>query len=426
LDIWLFILLFAFLFSSLPIFGCLALSAYVSILLFSDIPQVIMAQRMFAGMNNFTLMAIPFFILAADLMRFGGISRRLIDFANTLVGWITGGLAMAGVLACTFFAAISGSSPATVAAIGSLMIPALIKAGYDKGFSVGLITTAGSLGILIPPSFTFILFGAVTGTSIGELFLAGFIPGIFLSILFVIYCYINAKRQGYTPAPKPKLKELFVAFKRASWGLGMPFLIIGGIYGGIFTPTEAAAVAVAYGFLVGIFVYKELDFAQIKKILCSAGLLSGSLLLITAGASCFSWLIASQGLPTKLAEGVLGFSQNPVVVLLLFNILLLVTGSFLDGASTVIILGALLASIAQKLGVDPVHFGVIMVVNMEIGMMTPPVGLNIFVGSGISKMPLMKVVKSVIPTVLIMLVGLLIITYVPKLSLWLPELFYAK
>jgi len=381
---------------------------------------------MFAGMNNFTLMAIPFFILAADLMRFGGISRRLIDFANSLVGWITGGLAMTGVLACTFFAAISGSSPATVAAIGSLMIPALIKAGYDKGFSVGLITTAGSLGILIPPSITFILFGAVTGTSIGELFLAGFIPGIFLSILFVIYCYINAKRRGYTPAPKPKLKELYVAFKRASWGLAMPIMILGGIYGGIFTPTEAAAVAVAYGFFVGIFIYKELDFATIKKILCSAGLLSGSLLLITAGASCFSWLIASQGLPTKLAAGVLGFSQEPVVVLLLFNLLLLVTGSFLDGASTVIILGALLASIAQKLGVDPVHFGVIMVVNMEIGMMTPPVGLNIFVGSGISKMPLMKVVKSVIPTVLIMLVGLLIISYVPKLSLWLPELFYAR
>jgi C4-dicarboxylate transporter DctM subunit len=333
---------------------------------------------------------------------------------------------MAGVMACAFFAAISGSSPATVAAIGSLMIPALIQAGYDKYFSVGLLTTAGSLGILIPPSITFILYGAVTGTSIGELFIAGFLPGIFFSILFMIYCYIHAKRRGHMPSPRPSLKEVWVAFRGASWGLGMPVLILGGIYTGVFTPTEAAAVAVAYGFVVGVIVYRELGWKEVKDIFCSTGLLSSSLLLITAGASSFSWLIASQGLPTRIAGTILDISQNPAWVLFLINILLLITGCFLDGASAVIILAPLLYSVVTKLGVDPVHFGVIMIVNMEAGMMTPPVGLNLFVGSGISKMPLMEVVRAVIPTLLIMIAGLFFLTYVPEISLLLPKLFYGK
>jgi C4-dicarboxylate transporter DctM subunit len=425
-EVWVFIFLFALLFLTLPIFASLACCVLITLLTLTDIPSVIVAQRMFSGMDNFTLMAIPFFILAADLMRFGGISQRLIEFARVLVGWVSGGLAMAGVMACAFFAAISGSSPATVAAIGSLMIPALIQAGYDKYFSVGLLTTAGSLGILIPPSITFILYGAVTGTSIGELFIAGFLPGIFFSILFMIYCYIHAKRRGHMPSPRPSLKEVWVAFRGASWGLGMPVLILGGIYTGVFTPTEAAAVAVAYGFVVGVIVYRELGWKEVKDIFCSTGLLSSSLLLITAGASSFSWLIASQGLPTRIAGTILDISQNPAWVLFLINILLLITGCFLDGASAVIILAPLLYSVVTKLGVDPVHFGVIMIVNMEAGMMTPPVGLNLFVGSGISKMPLMEVVRAVIPTLLIMIAGLFFLTYVPEISLLLPKLFYGK
>ena len=425
-EVWVFIFLFALLFLTLPIFASLACCVLITLLTLTDIPSVIVAQRMFSGMDNFTLMAIPFFILAADLMRFGGISQRLIEFARVLVGWVSGGLAMAGVMACAFFAAISGSSPATVAAIGSLMIPALIQAGYDKYFSVGLLTTAGSLGILIPPSITFILYGAVTGTSIGELFIAGFLPGIFFSILFMIYCYIHAKRRGHMPSPRPSLKEVWVAFRGASWGLGMPVLILGGIYTGVFTPTEAAAVAVAYGFVVGVIVYRELGWKEVKDIFCSTGLLSSSLLLITAGASSFSWLIASQGLPTRIAGTILDISQNPAWVLFLINILLLITGCFLDGASAVIILAPLLYSVVTKLGVDPVHFGVIMIVNMEAGMMTPPVGLNLFVGSGISKMPLMEVVRAVIPTLLIMIAGLFFLTYVTEISLLLPKLFYGK
>jgi len=425
-ELWVFLFLFALLFLTLPIFASLACCVLIAILALTDIPSVIVAQRMFSGMDNFTLMAIPFFILAADLMRFGGISERLIAFAKVLVGWISGGLAMAGVMACAFFAAISGSSPATVAAIGSLMIPALIEAGYDRYFSVGLLTTAGSLGILIPPSITFILFGAVTGTSIGELFIAGFLPGIFFSILFMIYCYVHARRRGHHPSSKPTLREVWVAFKGASWGLGMPVLILGGIYTGVFTPTEAAAVAVTYGFVVGTVVYRELGWKQVKEIFCSSGLLSASLLLITAGASSFSWLIASQGLPTRIASTILDFSQNPIWVLFLINILLLITGCFLDGASAVIILAPLLYSMVTKLGVDPVHFGVIMIVNMEVGMMTPPVGLNLFVGSGISKLPLMEVAKAVIPTLLIMIGGLFFLTYVPEISLLLPKLFYGK
>jgi C4-dicarboxylate transporter, DctM subunit len=425
-EVWVFIILFALLFLTLPIFASLACCVLIAIFTLTDIPSVIVAQRMFSGIDNFTLMAIPFFILAADLMRFGGISQRLIQFAKVLVGWISGGLAMAGVMACAFFAAISGSSPATVAAIGSLMIPALIGAGYDRYFSVGLLTTAGSLGILIPPSITFILYGAVTGTSIGELFIAGFLPGLFFSILFMVYCYIHAKRHGHKPSPRPSLNEVWIAFKGAAWGLGMPILILGGIYTGVFTPTEAAAVAVAYGFIVGVIVYRELGWKEVKEIFCSSGLLSASLLLITAGASSFSWLIASQGLPTRIAGTILDISQNPVWVLFLINILLLITGCFLDGASAVIILAPLLYSVVTKLGVNPVHFGVIMIVNMEVGMMTPPVGLNLFVGSGISKMPLMEVVRAVIPTLLIMIVGLFFLTYVPEISLFLPKLFYGK
>jgi C4-dicarboxylate transporter DctM subunit len=425
-EAWLFIILFALLLLTLPIFAALACAVSITLVLFTDTPSVIVAQRMFSGMDNFTLMAIPFFILAADLMRFGGISHRLVNFAQVLVGWISGGLAMAGVLACAFFAAISGSSPATVAAIGSLMIPVLIDAGYNRHFSVGLLTTSGSLGILIPPSITFIIYGAVTGTSIGELFVAGFLPGAFFSFLFMIYCYVHAKRNNHYPAPRPSLIELWKAFREAAWGLGMPFLILGGIYTGIFTPTEAAAVAVTYGFFVGKVIYRELGWPQVKQIFCSTGLLSASLLLITAGASSFSWLIASQGVPSRIATTILDFSQNPVFILFLINLLLLITGCFLDGASAVIILAPLLLSIVTKLGVDPVHFGVIMVVNMEVGMMTPPVGLNLFVGSGISKMPLMGVVRAVIPTLLIMIAGLFFITYVPDLSLILPRLFYAK
>jgi len=425
-EVWVFVFLFGLLFLTLPIFASLACCVLIAILTLTDVPSVIVAQRMFSGIDNFTLMAIPFFILAADLMRFGGISQRLIQFAKVLVGWISGGLAMAGVMACAFFAAISGSSPATVAAIGSLMIPALIGAGYDKYFSVGLLTTAGSLGILIPPSITFILYGAVTGTSIGELFIAGFLPGIFFSILFMIYCYVHAKRRGHQPSPRPSLKEVWVAFKGASWGLGMPVLILGGIYTGVFTPTEAAAIAVAYGFIVGVVVYRELGWKEVKEIFCSSGLLSASLLLITAGASSFSWLIASQGMPTRIAGTILDISQNPIWVLFLINILLLITGCFLDGASAVIILAPLLYSVVTKLGVNPVHFGVIMIVNMEVGMMTPPVGLNLFVGSGIAKMPLMQVARAVLPTLLIMIAGLFFLTYVPEISMLLPKLFYGK
>lgn len=419
-------LLFGLLLLTLPIFAALAATALIALWVFTDVPTVIVAQRMFAGIDNFTLMSIPFFILAADLMRFGGLSERLIHLARTLVGWMPGGLAVAGVLACTFFAAISGSSPATVAAIGSIMIPALIAAGYAPKFSVGLLTTAGSLGILIPPSITFIIYGAVTGTSIGELFVAGVLPGLIISLMLMTYCVVHAARTGVRRDAPPTGRQVWDALRGAGWGLGMPILIIGGIYGGIFTPTEAAAVAAMYGFFVGAVVYRQLGWREVTSILKSTGLLSASLLLITAGASAFSWLLASQGIPTQLAQSVLSLSSNPWVVLLLFNLVLLVAGCFLDGASAVIILAPLMLPIVRNLGVDPVHFGVISVLNMEIGMMTPPVGLNLFVACTIAKRPLLWVAGAAVPTVLIMLVGLVLVTYIPWISLALPQMFYGK
>ncbi|MDJ0951522.1 MAG: TRAP transporter large permease [Alphaproteobacteria bacterium] len=414
----------AFLLSGLPIFASLTLVVFVCLIVFTDVTPVVVPQRMFAGIDNFTLSAIPFFILAAELMRIGGLADRLIALARVLVGFMPGGLAMAAVLSCVFFASISGSSPATLAAVGTTMIPVLIKAEYGRAFTVGLLTTAGSLGIVIPPSITLIIYGAVTGTSIGQLFAAGVLPGIMLGAMLMAYCYIHAKRRGIPREPVPTFREVVHAVRRAAWGIGLPVLLLGGIYSGVFTPTESAAVAVVYGLFVGTLIYRELGIREIVEILRSTGLLSATLLLITAGASAFSWLLASQGIPTELAEQVIGLTDDPVYVLLLFNLVLLVAGFFLDGASAVIILAPLMEPIVRSLGVDPVHFGIITLVNVEIGMMTPPVGLNLFVACAISGLAIHQVTRAVIPTVLIMLVGLMIISYIPLISLALPRLLY--
>jgi C4-dicarboxylate transporter, DctM subunit len=417
---------FGFLLLGLPIFATLALSVFVVLFLFTDITLAIVPQRMFAGMNNFTLMAIPFFILAAELMRVGGLADRLIDLAKVLVGWIPGGLAATAVLSCVFFAAISGSSPATVAAIGKIMIPAMLAAGYSRMFSVGLITTAGTLGPIIPPSITLIVYGAVTGTSIGKLFAAGILPGILLATMLISYCYVSALRADFAGTPLPTLKEIMRAFGRASWGLGLPVMLLGGIYSGVFTPTESAAAACTYGFFVGIVIYRQIGLKEVVEILRSSGLMSGTLLLITAGASSFSWLLASSGIPGQLASQVLSLTDSPVILLLLFNAVLLVAGCFLDGASAVIVLSPLMEPIATQFGIDSVHFGIITLLNVSVGMVTPPVGLNLFVACAIAGMPIQKVFKATLPTLGILFVALFLITYIPWISTVVPDMMYAK
>ncbi|MDR5886729.1 TRAP transporter large permease [Vreelandella janggokensis] len=415
---------FAVLLLGLPIFAALAFAVFLAIQFFGGTDPVIVPMRMFTGMNNFSLMAIPFFILAAELMRIGGLSERLIELAKALVGWVPGGLAAATVLSCLLFGSISGSSPATVVAIGSIMFPALVAAGYDKRFAIGLIATAGTLGPIVPPSIALIIYGSVTGTSVGQLFAAGLLPAILIASLLIAYCIIYSSIKGYAREPFPTLKEIVGAFRSAAWGLGLPFILLGGIYSGVFTPTESAAVACMYGLFVGMVIYRTISLQNLLGTLRSSGLTSATLLLITAGASAFSWLLAITGTPTQLANEVLSLTDEPVQVMALFNVVMIIAGFFLDSASAIIVLSPLLEPIAGRVGVDSVHFGVITLVNFSVGMITPPVGLNLFVAMAISRMSLVEVFKACLPMILMMFIALIILTYVPMLSTWLPSLIY--
>ncbi len=408
----------------LPIYGSLAFSVIGAMELTGSMNPTIVPMRMFSGINNFSLMAIPFFILAAELMRVGGLSTRLIKLAQVMIGWAPGGLASAAVLSCLFFGSISGSSPATVVAIGSIMFPALVEAGYSKRFSIGLLTTAGTLGPIVPPSIALIIYGSVTSTSIGQLFAAGILPALLLGGLLILYCMLYSKKNDYARTPFPTLKEISTAFKGSAWGLGLPVILLGGIYSGIFTATESAAVACLYGLFVGMVIYRQVSAKDLWEILQSTGLISGSLLLITAGASAFSWLLTMTGTPSTLANAVLSLSDSSFAITALLNVIMLIAGFFLDSASAIIVLAPLMTPIAAQVGIDPVHFGIINLVNYSVGMITPPVGLNLFVAVSISKMGLFEIFKGCIPFLLILLVGLMIITYVPWLSMAIPSYLF--
>ena len=415
---------FGLLLFGLPIFASLALAVTVILWLWGGIDPMIVSMRMFSGMNNFSLMSIPYFILAAELMRIGGLSQRLIGLARALIGWLPGGLAAAAVLACLLFGSISGSSPATVIAIGSIMYPAMVTAGYDKYFSIGLITTAGTLGPIVPPSIALIIYGSVTSTSVGMLFAAGLIPALLIGGMLIAYSTWFSVRRGYARDPFPTLNSILMALRRAAWGLGLPVILLGGIYSGVFTPTESAAAACLYGWIVGALIYRTISLRDTLKIFKGTALLSGPLLLITAGASAFSWLLASTGTPTQIAAQVLSATDSPILIMILFNVLLLIAGCFLDSASAIIILAPLMQPIAGQVGVDPIHFGIIMLVNLSVGMLTPPVGLNLFVAMGVAKMSLFEVFRAALPTILLMLVALILLTYVPQFSTFLPSLLY--
>lgn len=417
-------LFFGLLLFGLPIFASLALAVTLALGIWGNIDPMIVPMRMFSGMNNFSLMSIPYFILAAELMRIGGLSDRLIGLARALIGWLPGGLAAAAVLACLFFGSISGSSPATVVAIGTIMYPAMVAAGYDKYFSIGLITTAGTLGPIVPPSIALIIYGSVTSSSVGMLFAAGLLPALMIGAILIAYTTWYSVRKGYPRDPFPTFGSILTAVKRSAWGLGLPVILLGGIYSGVFTPTEFAATACLYAWIVGAVVYRSIGMKDSLTILKSTALLSGPLLLITAGASAFSWLLATTGTPSEIASQVLSSTNSPVLIMLLFNMLLLIAGSFLDSASAIIILAPLMQPIAAQVGVDPIHFGIIMLVNLSIGMLTPPVGLNLFVAMGVAKMTLFEVFRAAIPMILLMMVALLIVTYVSQVSLLVPQMLY--
>ncbi|TVR04555.1 MAG: TRAP transporter large permease [Spirochaetaceae bacterium] len=378
----------------------------------------VVIQSMFSGVDSFALMAIPFFIFAGDIMLEGGVSRRLIVFAKRLVGWTAGGLPITGVLSSMFFAALSGSSPATVAAVGGIMIPSMQDAKYTKKFAVGLMCASGALGIIIPPSITLLVYGVVAEESIAALFLAGLMPGIFIGLVLIIAAYIMARKQPYVKDPFPTLKEVLVAFRDALWGLAMPLIILGGIYLGVFTPTEAAAVAVGYSLFVSLFIYREITFHEvITKIAKKSVVISAVIMYIIANAEILGRYLTFRRVPTQLASIILQYADTPVMVLLLINLLLLLVGMIMSPSAAVIILAPLFLPAVTAMGVHPIHFGVVMVVNLAIGMVTPPFGLNLYVAAGIGKMSVAQVTQAVFPFIILYILALLVITFVPALSM---------
>ena len=418
------ILFAGFLLLGVPIAVILGLTTMISIMFFSNTPLHIITQQLFNALDKFVLLAIPFFILAGAIMTRGGIARKLIAFVNAMVGWFPGGLAMAGILACIFFAAISGSSPATVVAIGSIMIPALIKAGYGEKFSLGLITVSGSLGIVIPPSIPMILYCLVMNVSVAELFMAGIIPGLFIGLALMVYTYFIARKNNWRIETQASLSELVRTFREGIWALLLPFIVLGGIYTGVFTPTEAAAVSVIYALLVEMFIYKEFGWGDITKICQDAAVLSACLLFILSTAMTFIWLLTAEQIPHQLADIIIQHIHSPWMFLLTVNILFLILGCFMDDVSAMLILAPLFLETLNRYGIDLVHFGIIMVLNIQMGMLTPPFGLNLFVASGITKQPIIKIAMGVVPFLFIMLACLMLVTYIPWISLALPQWIY--
>jgi len=430
-----FSLLVVLMLTGMPVSIALGLTVMGFFFFLSDVPMASVGMKLFEGLNSFPIMAIPFFILAGNFLTNGGAAKRMIRFAATMVGHMYGGLGLAGVLACALFAAISGSSVATVVAIGSIILPAMVEAGYPKRFSAGVITTSGALGILFPPSINLVIFSIATNgmnatgpdgnpvptASVGDLFIAGVVPGIVLAVLLGVTTWYRARKYDYPRMQRETWAARWKAFREAFWGLALVIIIIGGIYSGIFTPTEAAAIAAVYAFFISVFVYKDLKIKDVPKVLRNAAAMSSMLLYIITNAVLFSFLLTSEQIPQAMASWMAAQGFGVVVFLFLVNIILLVAGNFMDPSAIVLIMAPILYPVAVKLGVNPVHMGILMAVNMEVGMCHPPVGLNLYVASGITKMGITELTVAVWPWLLTMIGFLLVVTYWPALSLWLPH-----
>lgn len=413
---------FVLLLLSMPISLLLAATTAIYLLFISNTPVTSLIQQLFNGLDNFVLLGVPFFILAGNIMAEGAISNRLVGVMKLLVGRYTGGLAMAAVLACMFFAAISGSSPATVIAIGSIMMPALIKEGYGERFSIGLLTSSGSLGILIPPSIPMILYALVMNVSVAEMFMAGFLPGLFIGCSLMGYSYFMSRKHAWRSEMRYTFKEGMKIVKDGLWALFLPILILGGIYGGIFTPTEAAAVSVVYALLVELFIYKELKVGRLYAICRDSAVLSGCLLFILSCAMSFIWVLTVEQIPVKLAEAIVNNIQSKWLFLLAINGALLMIGALMDIVTAIIIISPILVETLRQYDIDFIHYGIIMIVNIECGFLTPPFGLNLFVSMAIMKRSLVDVGKAILPFILLFLGCLLVLTYVPQISTFLPKL----
>jgi C4-dicarboxylate transporter DctM subunit len=414
-------LLIALMLTGMPISISLGLTVLTFIFTMTHVPVEAVALKLFTGIEKFEIMSLPFFILAGNFLTHGGVARRMIDFATSLVGHFHGGLALAGVMACAMFALVCGSSVATVVAIGSIVLPAMVERGYPMHFGAGVITVAGSLGILMLPSIPKVIYAISTGTSMGALFVAGLLPGILLTLMLGFVTWYLAKKNNYPRMPKSTWGQRWHAFRESLWGLMLVVIIIGGIYSGIFTATEAAAMSAVYAFFISLFVYKAIRFRDVKKVLLNSANMSAMLLYIITNAVLFSFILANEQIPQALADWILGKDLGVVQFLLMVNLLLLVAGNFMEPSSIILIMAPIIYPTAMALGINPVHLGILIDVNMEVGLCHPPVGLNLYVASGISKMGITELTKAVMPWLLTMLVFLAIVTYWPELSLWLPR-----
>jgi C4-dicarboxylate transporter DctM subunit len=407
----------------IPVFMCLFFTAVLGFVFFTDLPVLLLAQSLFRSMDNFALVVVLFFILCGNIMTAGSIVEKLIKVANALVSWLPGGLGMAGVLACGLFGAISGSTVATVVALGGFMIPALMDNGYPQKYTLGLMTTSPNLGVIIPPSIGMILFSMISNVSLEGLFLTGFLPGVLIMLGVCLYSYFFFRtKTEIVRMPVPKPMEVLAVLKEGFWSLMLPVIIFGGIFSGAFTANEAAVVACVYAFIVELFIHRSIKFTNVKKITVSSAVTSATLLIIVAGATCFGRLLSLEDIPGKVTEAVLSAIQSPFMFLLAMNILLLFVGMFMDIISATMILGPVFLPMLDAFGVSWMHFGLIMTVNLAIGYCTPPMGVSLYITGAISNKDIIYVSKAVIPFILIQMAVLALITYMPDVVLWLPRL----
>ncbi|RXJ90564.1 C4-dicarboxylate ABC transporter permease [Arcobacter sp. CECT 8983] len=407
-----------------PIAICLGAATFVTLVLFTPISPIEISAMMFEKVEHYSLMAIPMFIFAGNLLSKGSAAQRIIEFAKSIVGHLPGGLPISAIFASIIFAAVSGSSPATVVAIGSIMFGAIMQAGYPKRYAVGTIATAGSLGILIPPSIVLIVYGVTAEVSIGKLFMAGVVPGIMLGIMMMVVTYIGARRLGFEKVEPKPFKERLRRMKEASWGLMTIVIVIGGIYGGIFTPTEAAAVACAWAFIVSVFIYKDIKISKIYITALESAKTTAMIMFIIANAMLFAHFLTIENIPQAITEALVQANVNKYMFLVAVNLLLILAGSFMEPSAIIMIMVPLLLPVAVALGIDPIHFGIIITVNMELGMVSPPVGLNLFVTSGLTGMSIKDVIVAAFPWTMTILAGLILVTYIPQITLFLPNLMY--
>lgn len=414
----LFGIFFVLLLLSIPIGYAIGIATLITMLSHTTMPTLMIVQNSVAGVDSFPLMAIPFFMLAGNLMSSGGIAKRLVDFFESFIGHITGGLGMVTIVVCMFFAAISGSAVATVSAVGAFMIPEMVNHGYDKSFSVALTAAAGTIGVIIPPSVPFVIYGVVSGASITEMFTAGFLPGILMGIALMLVCYIVSKKKGYKGNDKRKnLRDIFTTFKEAFWAILSPVIILGGIYSGKFTPTEAAVVSVVYSFIVGVFVYRELDMKGAYNSVKDAIVVNGATTFMIGLSTAFAALLTMEQIPLKIAAFITNLSGNGIIILLLINIFLLIVGMFIDNIPATIILTPILLPIVVKFGMSPITFGIMLTMNLAIGFCTPPYGINLFVASAISKVRMESVTGQIMKFILALIIVLMLVTFWKPLTM---------